>query len=118
MKDYIYIPHSREAAERNLQRALAKGLAEISKIDFLKAYCSVAYLYPGFHPDDWEDWEGPAEIKPLLCEAWRRASEEELTDNELYPYQAVKAAIVRARQGGGTASGTVGTRIFYRRERR
>jgi len=98
MKDCIYIPPSAATAEGHLRSALASKLETLSKQEFMKAYCSVAFLYPGFHPDDWEDWEGPAEIKPLLAEAWRRAEAGELTDNELYPYQASKAAIAQARK--------------------
>jgi hypothetical protein len=54
--------------------------------------------YPGWHPDDWLDWQGPVELRPLLGEGWRRAGEGELTDNELNPYQASKARIRLARR--------------------
>lgn len=97
-KDYLYIPPSAEAAERHLKGALEQSVESLGHRDFLNAYCSVAYLYPGFHPDDWELWEGPTEIKPLLAEAWRRAEAGLLTDNELYPYQATKAPIQQARK--------------------
>jgi hypothetical protein len=63
------------------------------KRDFLKAYCSLAYLYPGFHPDGIDDWDGPEEILSIAREAWRRADRGELSDNELYPYQATKAGL-------------------------
>lgn len=99
MKERIYLPPSAATAERHLRSTLGSKLESLPKHAFMKAYCSVAYLYPGFHPDAWEDWAGPAEIKPLLAEAWRRAEARELTDNELYPYQASKAAISQARKG-------------------
>jgi hypothetical protein len=98
MKEYIYIPPSEKTAKKHLDRALAGKLEGLPKRDFMRAYCSVAYLFPGFHPDDWEDWTGPAEIKPLLAEAWRRAEAGELMDNELYPYQATKAAVSQNRK--------------------
>ncbi len=44
-----------------------------------------------------DDWDGPKAITRIAREAWRRAVAGQLTDNELYPYQAAKAAIVRAR---------------------
>ena len=98
-KSYIYIPPSCKVAERHLKAALRKPLERLTKKEFMKAYCSVAYLFPGFHPDSWDEWEGPPEIKPLLGEAWRRAGEGELTDNELYPYQASKARIKPPKRG-------------------
>ena len=101
MKDYIYIPPSRSAAEKHLRLALRGAVRKMAKRDFLKAYCSLAYLYPGFHPDGIDDWDGPKAILRLAREAWRRAGGAQLTDNELYPYQASKAAIVRARQEAG-----------------
>jgi len=93
---YTYIPASRTIAEIEIAAALEKPLEKLSKREFLKAYCSVAYLYPGFHPDDWEAWTGPARIKALLAEAWRRADKGEFKDGELYPYPATKAAIIHA----------------------
>jgi hypothetical protein len=97
MRDYIYIPRSRETAERHLRSALRGGVRGVPKRDFLKAYCSLAYLYPGFHPDCIDDWDGPKAVLRIAREAWRRAGAAQLTDNELYPYQATKAAIARAR---------------------
>ncbi len=96
MRSYIYIPPSRNAAERHLRSALRGAVRRMPKRHFLKGYCSLAYLYPGFHPDEIDDWDGPRDILRIAREAWRRAGAEQLTDNELYPYQATKAAIARA----------------------
>jgi hypothetical protein len=96
---YIYIPSSAGAAESEIANALQRPLQELDKREFLRAYCSVAYLYPAFHPDDWEDWTGPEALRPLLAEAWRRADNDELSDNELYPYQATKAAVIHGQRG-------------------
>jgi hypothetical protein len=101
MKDYIYIPPSSRTAEKHLKSALRGAVRKMPKRGFLKAYCSLAYLYPGFHPDGIDDWDGPKEVLRIAREAWRRAGAAQLTDNELYPYQASKAAIVRARQEAG-----------------
>ncbi len=97
MNDYIYIPPSEGAAKRHLERAMAGRLEMLLKMAFMKAYCSVAYLYPGFHPDDLEGWDGPAGVVRFAREAWRRAGLGELSDNELYPYQASKARVRQAR---------------------
>jgi hypothetical protein len=91
MSDIIYIPPSLQAAEKHLKAALDSDVEKLSKLDFMKAYCSLAYLYPGFHPDAIDDWDGPADVLKLGREAWRRAEAGEMTNNELYPYQATKA---------------------------
>jgi hypothetical protein len=96
VKDYVYIPPSRKKAERHLESAMRGALWEMPKWDFLKAYCSLAYLHPGFHPDGINDWDGPKNILRIAREAWRRAGAAQLPDKELYPYQATKAA--RARE--------------------
>jgi hypothetical protein len=102
MKDYIYVPPSMKTAERHLNSALGERIREMSKRDFLRAYCSLAYLYPGFHPDGIDEWDGPRDVARVAREAWRRAVDGQLTDNELYPYQATKAAIVHARHEART----------------
>jgi hypothetical protein len=94
-RSYIYVPAWVERA------ALAGSVRGMGKREFLKAHCSLAYLYAGFHPDCWEDWGGPRRFGPLVNEAWRRAGAGVLTDNELYPYQASKARIVRERRAAG-----------------
>ena len=91
MNDMIYIPPSPRAAEKHLNAALAADLENLSKSDFMKAYCSLAYLNPGFHPDGMDDWDGPKDILKIGREAWRRTEAGELSENELYPYQATKA---------------------------
>lgn len=96
-RDYIYIPPSERVAEKHLRAALRGAVRRMPKRNFLKAYCSLAYLYPGFHPDGIDDWDGPKTILRIAREAWRRARAAKVSDNELYPYQATKAAIARAR---------------------
>ena len=97
MSDIIYIPPSLQAAEKHLKSALAADVGKLSKPDFMKAYCSLAYLYPGFHPEGIDDWDGPTDIFKLGREALRRAEAGELSDNELFPYQATKARFKPAK---------------------
>jgi hypothetical protein len=95
-KTFIYLPQSFEAAHNLINNALKEPLEKVCRREFLMAYCSVAYLYGGFHPDDWQLWDGPAEVKLFAAEAWRRFKANEITDNELYPYQVTKAPIIHS----------------------
>ena len=100
-QSYVYVPRSVRTAEKHVMKALSGQLDTLPKREFLRAYCSVAYLYPGFHPDCWAEWDGPEHFERLVSEAWRRAGARGLTDNELYPYQAAKARIVHAKREAG-----------------
>jgi hypothetical protein len=99
VNDVIYIPPSCRAAEKHLSFAFKKGLRTLTKKEFVRGWCSLAFLYPGLHPDGFgsrgSGW--PKHFKPLAAEAWRRFEIGELTDNELYCYQASKARIVKER---------------------
>lgn len=97
MSDMIYIPPSMRAAEKHLKAALACDVEKMAKPDFMKAYCSLAYLYPGFHPEGIDDWDGPTDVLKLGREALHRAESGELSDNELFPYQATKARFKPAK---------------------
>ena len=67
--------------------------------EFLRAWYSISYLYPGLYPDSYgsADSGWPRALKRLAAEARRRARAGKLTDNELYCYQACKARIRRER---------------------
>ena len=95
MKDFVYIPPSCGAAEKHLSHAFKNGLHSLSKKEFIRGWCSLSFLYPGLHPDGFTSrgsgW--PKHFKPFAKEAWRRFESGELTDNELYCYQASKARI-------------------------
>jgi hypothetical protein len=95
MKSYIYIPRSLRSGAKHLRHAFKGYLASLPKKEFLRVWCSVAYLYPGLHPDGFEDEESgwPRVLRPLASEAWRRADTGEISDNELYCYQCCKARI-------------------------
>ena len=65
------------------------------KLTFLRAWCAVAYAFPGLHPDGYEDagsgW--PRVLKRFAAEAWRRNDAGELLDEEMYPCDAAWAGI-------------------------
>ena len=103
MKSYIYIPPSEATANQHVSEVLEKPARTLPKKTFMRAWCSVAWLYPGLHPDGYESrgsgW--PKALKSLAGEAFRRRGVGAITDNELYPYQATKARIVHERKLAG-----------------
>ena len=90
MKDSVFIPNSLRSAGRELRLALKEPLVTLSHEKFLRAWCSIAYLFPGLHPDGFENSDSgwPRVLKEFAAEAWRRAETGELTDAELYPSDA------------------------------
>ena len=90
MKTFHYIPDSNRAAAAQLRIALAQPLETLPKPDFIRAWSSVAYLFPGMHPDGFEDADSgwPRVLRRFAAEAWRRAEAGELEDAELYPADA------------------------------
>ncbi len=62
-------------------------MEQLPKPDFVRAWCSLAYLFPGLHPDGFEDADSgwPRTLRRFAAEAWRRAEAGELADAELYP---------------------------------
>jgi hypothetical protein len=62
----------------------------LSKADFIRAWSSIAYLFPGLYPDGFEDAESgwPRVLRRFASEAWRRAEAGELDDAELYSSDA------------------------------
>jgi hypothetical protein len=70
----------------NMETVLAKKTGEAFTKANLRAWSSVAYLFPGLHPDGFEDADSgwPRVLKRFAAEAWRRAEAGELADEELY----------------------------------
>lgn len=87
MKTYTYVPHSLRAAGLQMRLAPASPLEQLPKLSFVRAWCSIAYLFPGLHPDGFEDADSgwPRSLRRFAVEAWRRAEAGELADEELYP---------------------------------
>jgi hypothetical protein len=97
MQSDIYVPDSLRTAGREVRLALGGPLEQLPKPDFLRAWCSVVYLFPGLDPDEFleSDRCGPRTVKRFAVEARRRFEAGELTDNELYCYQPALTRIGR-----------------------
>ncbi len=95
MSNFLLVPDSARAAGSNLRQAFGDPLDALSKSDFMRAWCAVAYLFPGLHPDGFENDESgwPRALKPFAVEAWRRNEQGELEDDEMYPGAAQWAGI-------------------------
>lgn len=90
MKTFHFIPDSARTAATQLRFALAQPLENLPKAEFIRAWSSIAYLFPGLHPDGFEDAESgwPRVLRRFAAEAWRRAEAGELDDAELYSSHA------------------------------
>ena len=79
----------------SLRRAFTAQLEQLPKPDFIRAWCAVAYIYPGLHPDGYDDAESgwPGVLRRFAAEAWRRNDAGELLDEEMYPCDAAWAGL-------------------------
>ena len=95
MKSLIFIPKSAKDAGAQVRLALDRSLEQLPKVDFVRAWSSIAYLFPSLHPDGYEEAEGgwPCVLRRFAGEAWRRAEAGDLDDNELYPSDAQWAGL-------------------------
>jgi hypothetical protein len=84
-----------QSAGRELRLALKQPLTELPNETCVRAWCSAAYLFPGLHPDGFEDADSgwPRVLKRFAAEAWFRADAGELADEELYASGAQWAGI-------------------------
>jgi len=109
MKSYIYIPPSEACAQRHIAAGLKARPEQLPRRLFLRAWCSIAWLHPGLHPDGYQcrDSGWPKALRPLAREAFRRRRAGQLTDLELYPYPAAKARILRERGSASACSSAI-----------
>jgi len=87
MKRFTFVPCSPRDAAQQLREALHTSLATLPKQHFVRAWSSIAYLFPGLHPDAFADADSgwPRVLRRFAVEAWKRADAGELNDDELYP---------------------------------
>ena len=95
MKTRLFIPKSICQATRALGGVNGLPLQSVPKDEFMKAWCSLVYLLPGLHADRYfEPGNGlTRKVNAMLAEVWRRADEGQMTDDELYPYEVIKARL-------------------------
>ena len=91
----IFIPTSLREAAQHLRDGLADSPANLAKADFVRVWSSLVYLYPGLHPDGFDEPESgwPTALKRFATGAWRRMEAGELAEEELYPSDAQWAGI-------------------------
>ena len=90
METNIYVPCSLRDAGKQIRIALKSDVTTLPTREFVRAWCGVAYLFPGLHPDGFESEDSgwPRVLKGFAADAWRRADAGELADEELYPCDA------------------------------
>jgi hypothetical protein len=90
MNALSHVPHSLRSAGREVRLTLAQPLASLSREQFVRAWSAVAYLFPGLHPDGFDNADSgwPRVLRRFAAEAWRRADAGELAEQELYPSDA------------------------------
>lgn len=95
MKADSLIPTSLTTAEERMHKVSGLALEDLDHFEFIKAWFAVVYVFPGFHPDDWDSRDSalPKEFVQLATEAWRRAEADELPDELLYPSDAQWAGL-------------------------
>ena len=95
MSTNIVVPSTLRRAGGELRRAFSAPLEQLPKSDFIRAWCAVAYIYPGLHPDGYDHAESgwPRVLKRFAAEAWWRNAAGELLDEEMYPSDAAWSGI-------------------------
>lgn len=95
MSTCIFVPSSLREAAKHLRACWQTPLANLPKSDFVRAWSAVAYLFPGLHPDGYDDPESgwPRVLKAFAAEAWTRAESGQLDDEELYASDAQWAGL-------------------------
>lgn len=93
------IPIDEADARMRLAALTSTDVSMVGRALFLRGWYALFWLYPGLHPDGYEeDWEGEFEAyRPLAAEAFKRAEAGDLDDEELYPTDAAQARLVRER---------------------
>ena len=87
------IPGNRAQAESWVAAAVAVGIRHCDTPTFLKAWWAFAWLNPGFHPDDYRQWDELHHAQELTIEAFRRNKSGEIRDDELYAAEATHNAV-------------------------
>lgn len=78
-----------------LRLTLREPVEELPHGAFINVWHAIAYLFPGLHPDGYDEPDSgwPRVLKRFAAEAWRRAEAGELADDQLYPVEAAWCSI-------------------------
>ena len=110
-----YTPEHPELIPTNEQDARDKlktltesvDLALVDHTSFVIGWWALFWLFPGLHPDGWEDWDSEFHIyAPLANEAFRRCDAGKITDDQLYPAEATHNRIWREQQAIAKGQGS------------
>lgn len=90
-----HVPNSLRGAGREVRISLAHPPENLPREQFVRTWSAIAYLFPGLHPDGYEDGDSgwPGVLKRFAAEAWRRAAAGKMSDEELYPGDAAWSGI-------------------------
>lgn len=98
------IPENPEQAHVWMQTAIDAGITTCDTLTFLRAWWAFAWLNPGFHPDDYEQWGHLAYSQEFTKEAIRRVATREIDgDSEFYAAEATHNAVWLERIGNPNA---------------
>lgn len=90
-----YVPDSLRSAGARLRQTIHAPLERLSRAEFVRTWCAIAYLFPGLHPDEFDapssGW--PRILNRVAAEAWRRRNTGRFSESELYPCEAQWAGI-------------------------
>jgi hypothetical protein len=95
MNSLIIIPDDPRSAGSRIRLAIKRPLNQLSHEEFIGVWSSLAYLFPGLHPDGFEDKDSgwPLGLQKFATEAWDRFDRGELADEELYASDAAWAGL-------------------------
>lgn len=99
MKNLLFFPESAAEAAGILFKAEPHALSSLELSDFMRVWCSVVYLNPALHTDNFyePDYECEPIVRHVLKEVWRRADAGEMNDDELYPGEVIHARLSALR---------------------
>lgn len=88
------IPKDGTEAHEWIQAAVSERIAVCDTQTFLRAWWAFAWINPGFHPDDYENFIDLPLSKELTEEAIRRVENDEINgDGEFYAAEAAHNAV-------------------------
>jgi hypothetical protein len=96
MINHIYIPSSSNDADEQIRKCDGIPVGQVDGDVFVRAWCSISFLNPGLHPDDFESKDSgwSPDLLKFAAEAWRRYENGLISDKVLYPSDATRAGLL------------------------